>query len=530
MSPKVNTKDAPRPSQGLALPLAVAVAFAAVGAILAAVWPGLGPHLFTTALAWAANNVGLGPNHEALATSTCHRLKVEFGSIISLPSDATYTALTEDNWSQSCWLPAACVAQPARAADVQELVSALVAAKVPFAVRSGGHSPSPRDASIGRTGVLIAVDKLNQVTYDPSTTQVTLGAGAKWDAVYTLLDTHNVSMVGGRVMPVGVGGLTLGGGLSYLSDLHGLVCDNVASFEVVLADGRLVEASLSSHPDLFWALKGGSNNFGIVTSYRAATYPIKDCWGGMLIFGTDQLPDVLQAYNEYQHTPDKDLHANLVLNVAVTNASVLVTLVYLQPVERPAAYAPFYKLTPAADLTGFYTLHEIMGMFPLPDLQRKMWYTSSFEPSPSMFAGLAEIFQTAPEVPRLAELTAGTMILTLQPIHPNVVRQGQAKGGNALGLEPRTQTWFGLNYGWWNAEDDGTALRLVPALHRRVQDLAKHERVSLDYIFMNDAFHRQPVIASYGRDNVKRLRAVQREYDPRRVFHKLVPGGQKVPA
>jgi hypothetical protein len=271
-------------------------------------------------------------------------------------------------------------------------------------------------------------------------------------------------------------------------------------------------------------------NSGIVTSYRAATYPIKDCWGGMLVFGTDQLPDVLQAYNEYQHTPDKDLHANIVLNVAVTNASVLVTLVYLQPVERPAAYAPFYKLTPAADLTGFYTLHEIMGMFPLPDLQRKMWYTSSFEPSPSMFAGLAEIFKTAPEVPRLAELTAGTMILTLQPIHPNVVRQGQAKGGNALGLEPRTQTWFGLNYGWWNAEDDGTALRLVPALHRRVQDLAKRERVSLDYIFMNDAFHRQPVIASYGRDNVKRLRAVQREYDPRRVFHKLVSGGQKVPA
>ena len=91
------------------------------------------------------------------------------------------------------------------------------------------------------------------------------------------------------------------------------------------------------------------------------------------MFGPDQLADVLQAYNEYQLTPDtdKDLHANLVLNVAVTNASVLLTLVYLQPVPRPAAYAPFYKLTPAADLTGFYTLHEIMAMFPLPDVQRK---------------------------------------------------------------------------------------------------------------------------------------------------------------
>lgn len=271
-------------------------------------------------------------------------------------------------------------------------------------------------------------------------------------------------------------------------------------------------------------------NAGIVTSYRAATYPIKDCWGGMLVFGPDQLPDVLQAYNEYQHAPDKDLHANLVLNVAVTNASVLLTLVYLQPVERPAAYAPFYKLTPAADLTGFHTLHEIMAMFPLPDLQQKMWYTSSFEPSPSMFTGFADIFKTAPEVSRLAELTGGTMILTLQPIHPNVIREGQAKGGNALGLEPRTQTWYSLNYGWWNAEDAATALRLVPALHRRVQDLAKREHVWLDYIFMNDAFHRQPVINSYGRDNVKRLRAIQREYDPKQLFHKLIPGGQKISA
>ena len=260
MSPKIKAKAAIRPSRGLSLPLAV-LATAVIGVVLAAVWPGIGPHVIST-LRWGATNFGLGPDAEARATSTCHRLKAQFGPIISRPSDASYTALTEENWSQSCWLPAACVAQPTRAADVQHLVSALVAANVPFAIRSGGHSPSPGDASIGRTGVLIAMDKLGQVTYDPSTTQVTVGVGARWDAVYTLLDSHNVSMVGGRVMPVGVGGLTLGGGLSYLSDLHGLVCDNVVSFEVVLADGRLVEANRASHPDLFWALKGGSNNFG----------------------------------------------------------------------------------------------------------------------------------------------------------------------------------------------------------------------------------------------------------------------------
>ncbi|GAB1316436.1 hypothetical protein MFIFM68171_06646 [Madurella fahalii] len=504
MSAKPN---AIRPSRDLTLFFAAAAA-AAIG-VLAAVWSGVGLHIFGT----LERDVNFARGPEALASATCHQLKAKLGSIITLPSDSSYASLTEENWSQSCWLPAACVAQPTCAADVQHLVTALVAAMVPFAIRSGGHSPSPHDASIGTNGVLIALDKLGQVTYDPATTLVTLGAGARWDAVYTLLDSHNVTMVGGRVMPVGVGGLTLGGGLSYLSDLYGMVCDNVASFEVVLADGRLVEASSTSNPDLFWALKGGSNNFGIVTSYRASTYPIKNCWGGMQVFRPDQLPDVLQAFNEYQHTPDKDLHANLVLNVGVNNATVLLTLIYLQPVERPVAYAPFFKLTPVADLTGFYTLHEIMGMFPLPNVQRKMWYTSSFEPSPSMFTGLADIFETAPEVSQLAALTAGTMILTLQPVHPNVVLQGQAKGGNALGLKPRTQTWFGLNYGWY-----------------RVEALAKSEHVWLKFIFMNDAFHHQQVIASYGPDNVARLRVVQQKYDPGRIFHKLVPGGQKIPA
>lgn len=255
MSGKVNTT---RPSRAVTLPFA-AIAVAAVGVLAAAtVWPGSGPHVFRF-LRRDVNN-GLGP--EMLASATCRRLNAKLGSIITLPSESSYTSLTEENWSQSCWLPAACVAQPASAADVQQLVTALVADKVPFAIRSGGHSPSPYDASIGRTGVLIALDKLNQVTYDPATGLVTLGAGARWDAVYTALDSHNVTMVGGRVMPVGVGGLTLGGGLSYLSDLHGLACDNVASFEVVLANGSLIEASSALHPDLFWALKGGSNNFG----------------------------------------------------------------------------------------------------------------------------------------------------------------------------------------------------------------------------------------------------------------------------
>lgn len=122
-------------------------------------------------------------------------------------------------------------------------------------VLAGGHSPIPGDSNID-TGVLISLKHLHHVSYDAETGHVSMGPGARWNDVYDELDKYNRTMVGGRVMDVGVGGLMLGCGLSYLSDLYGLACDNVVSYEVVLADGRIVEASATSHQDLFWGLGG----------------------------------------------------------------------------------------------------------------------------------------------------------------------------------------------------------------------------------------------------------------------------------
>ncbi|KAL8695588.1 MAG: hypothetical protein Q9224_003321 [Gallowayella concinna] len=100
------------------------------------------------------------------------------------------------------------------------------------------------------------------VQYDAANSVAKVGAGQRWGDVYKQLDAYNVTVVGGRVLDVGVGGLILGCGLSYLSDLHGLACDNVVNFEVVLANGSVVDANVKSNPELWWALKGGGNNFG----------------------------------------------------------------------------------------------------------------------------------------------------------------------------------------------------------------------------------------------------------------------------
>ncbi len=147
----------------------------AVAAIctLAATWPRLSAYV-TSTVKW-----GVSLRAETLASTTCQHLKAKLGSIITLPSEPSHANLTEENWSQSCWLPAACVARPSCAAGVQHLVTTLVAADVPFAIQSGGHSPSPYDASINATGVLIALDNLGQITYDPVTTLVTLSPGAR---------------------------------------------------------------------------------------------------------------------------------------------------------------------------------------------------------------------------------------------------------------------------------------------------------------------------------------------------------------
>jgi FAD/FMN-containing dehydrogenase len=166
------------------------------------------------------------------SANTCAQLRRRLGSsVIVLPSDAGYAGLRDENWSQTAWRSPWCIAVPTVAAEVASVVSYLADNCIPFAVRSGGHDPNPFDSNID-AGVLISLEKFASVSYDAETQLATVGPGARWEAVYTELDKYQRTMVGGRVMDVGVGGLTLGSGLSYLTDLYGLACDNIVSYEV----------------------------------------------------------------------------------------------------------------------------------------------------------------------------------------------------------------------------------------------------------------------------------------------------------
>ncbi|KAI2607915.1 putative FAD-binding oxidoreductase [Hypoxylon sp. NC1633] len=462
--------------------------------------------------------------------AVCNHIKTTLGNHTVQPTQATYEALSTENWSQTVWAKPACIIQPASTEEVSHVLSTVVDWDVNFAIRSGGHSVVVGAANING-GVLIDMAKINTVEYDADKEVAVIGSGLRWKEVYTSLDAYNVTVAGGRVLDVGVGGLTLGGGLSYLTDLYGLVCDNVVNYEVVTASGAVVNANAKSNPDLFWALKGGANNFGIVTKFTLKTYDIHDVWGGIRVYSLDALPALFDAMYQYQSVANKDPYANIMLQAFPTNGSIgaILNIVYLKPEKEPEAFAPFRNIKPIADLTKLQTLTELMLGAPLPELTRVNWFSASFTTDRKLFGTVADLVTKAPEIEKLQSLTAGSLAFGWQPISSSAVHAGQAQGGNALGLQAVNQTWIVLDVGWWSPKDDKLAHDYTASIISKIDGASKKSGHYVDYIFMNDAAADQPVIEHYGQENVAKLKATARKYDARRVFQKLASGGFKLP-
>jgi FAD/FMN-containing dehydrogenase len=137
------------------------------------------------------------------------------------------------------------------------------------------------------------------VTVDPSTRTARAGGGLTWGGFNEAAGAHGLATTGGIISTTGVGGLTLGGGIGYLARGYGLSCDNLLSAEVVTADGQVLTASEAEHPDLFWALRGGGGNFGVVTEFTFRVHPVAEIYGGPMFFELSDGADVLAYFNEF---------------------------------------------------------------------------------------------------------------------------------------------------------------------------------------------------------------------------------------
>ncbi|KAF9475602.1 FAD-binding domain-containing protein [Pholiota conissans] len=252
-----------------------------------------------TSLALASLVYG-APN---LEERTLDPICVQIASAISSASDVYYAldplyAKGVSHWASSSSQLPNCVVEPGTAADVGIILGIVGSTRTPFAVKGGGHASNPGFSST--TGVHISMYRFSEINYDATSQTVEVGAGLIWDDVYAALEPFNVNVVGGRVTGVGVAGFTLGGGYSWKTNQYGLTIDTVTAYELVKPNGNVVTVTESSDPDLFKGLKGGFNNFGIVTKFTLQTFPQTQVWGGLITITAPHIPDVAAATAAFQ--------------------------------------------------------------------------------------------------------------------------------------------------------------------------------------------------------------------------------------
>jgi FAD/FMN-containing dehydrogenase len=200
----------------------------------------------------------------------------------------------------------ALIVRPTGAADVIDAVNLARENGLPLAVRCGGHSVAGK--GVVDDGVLIDFSSLKGVRVDPAARRARANAGALWGEFDRETQLFGLATPGGRVTTTGVGGFTLGGGYGWLSPKWGLTCDNLTSVDVVTADGRLVTASEEENEDLFWGVRGGSGNFGVVTSYEFRLHELGPMvLGGLALHPIEDAKNVIRGYRDYVETAPEEL-------------------------------------------------------------------------------------------------------------------------------------------------------------------------------------------------------------------------------
>lgn len=192
----------------------------------------------------------------------------------------------------------AAVAFPVDADDVAAAVAYARRAGLRVAPQATGHNQGPLGDMDGT--LLLNVNRLQDVRVDPAARQVRVDAGVKWDRVAPRLSAHGLAGLHGSSPDVGIAGYSLGGGMGWLARKHGLQTNAVTALELVTADGSFVRADHEHHADLFWALRGGGGNFGVVTAIEFAVHPVEELYAGALFFPFERSPEVLHTWNELQ--------------------------------------------------------------------------------------------------------------------------------------------------------------------------------------------------------------------------------------
>ena len=401
----------------------------------------------------------------------------------------------------------ALIARCADAADVQRIVRFAGQRGLLLSVRGGGHSAPGYGTNDG--GLVIDLSSMRAVSVDASRRTTRAEGGVLWRDFDSQTQAHGLATTGGTVSNTGIAGLTLGGGLGWLMGKHGLTIDNLLSAEVVTADGELSRASESENPDLFWALRGGGGNFGVVTAFEYTLHPVSQVLGGMLIYPLEQAIEVLRFYRDFCPTLPDDAEANAALLTSPDGIPVAAMLLgYNGPIEQgERVLAPARRFgKPMADLVGPMPYAARQSMIDAPNAQHGLhrYWRSAFTETISN-----DLIDAA--VASAATFSSPLSALLFFYMHGAGTRVPAAKTAFAA---RRAQWDFDAIGQWTNGEESAGHIAWVRKVWGKLEPhLQGHAYIN--HIAADD--QPEKVRASFG-ENYVRLRELKKVFDPGNLF------------
>ncbi|KAL4786388.1 hypothetical protein BJX76DRAFT_365782 [Aspergillus varians] len=473
----------------------------------------------------------------------CAALSSVLGDRVSLRNSEPYNNSLQSYFSlQNSNLQPLCIVAPGSAEDVSAALTRITStisslpppeqAQCHFAIRSGGHASYVGASNIDN-GITIDLSSLNTIRLSDDHTSVSVGVGATWGDVYAVLEPLGLSVAGGRAAQVGIDGLTLGGGISYFSPRYGWTCDTVTNFELVLANGEVVQANEEQNPELLAALRGGASNFGIVTTIDLKTFQQGFIWGGIAYYSLDTIDDQLKAFAELNSADKYDEHASLITSfgyAAGKGAAIVNSIVYTKAEENPEVYKLFLEipsLYSSMQTRSITEMSQVQGSFQVNG-KREMSVVITHDSTIPMLN--ATYLRWKSSLPAIEGLNGIHWSISLEPLPPAIYARAPTK--NALGLSEKRQALVVtlLNATWEDEADDAKVEETARALFAGIEEDARKLGSYVPFVYLNYAAEWQDPIASYGEESVTRLRSVSKEVDSTGVFRVNMPGGFKIPA
>jgi FAD/FMN-containing dehydrogenase len=406
----------------------------------------------------------------------------------------------------------------ARCTDVTDVIAGVNFAReneLLLAIRGGGHN----GPGLGTCddGLVLDLGEMNGIRVDPAARTARVEGGCTLGAVDHATHAFGLATSSGVVSTTGVGGLTLGGGMGHLTRKYGLAIDNLLEVDMVLADGSAVTASEQQHPDLFWAIRGGGGNFGVVTSFLFRLHPVSTVYGGPMLWHMDVAADVLRWYGDFMPTAPDELTGTLVLMSVPAEAPFPETLwnqtmcaiawCYAGPLgQAEDVFLPIrtFAGTPALDWAGPMPFPALQGAFdPVFPAGIRMYWKANFVNELSD-ASIALLVQQALRKP------IGPSVLGFHPIDGAAGRVA----ADATAWAYRDAKWAAAAAGvTQDPAEDGAII----AWARETWDVLHPYSAGGGYVnFMMDEGI-DHIHATY-RGNYDRLAHIKAEYDPGNLF------------